>query len=180
MLAAGPAAALVIQPGEQLEAPFSLSGPASGANTLTFRLTGVSAVDVSTMTVQLFDGATLLASVGSVPVSGIAAFTDTGSLWTTNAVSADLASVRAGTIVGKIVVLPDFLSSSATLTAGVSLIENISLTVGNGTGDSTIVPISGVLLVGDAVPEPGPAALLFAMLGMAALSARPPLRRLLQ
>ena len=106
--AAAPAAALTIGPGQGIEAPFSLTAPATGANTLTFNLVSVSAVGVTTMTVELYDGATLLGSVSGVSVNGIAAFVDVGSLWTTNAVSTDLASVRAGTIVGRIVVLPDF------------------------------------------------------------------------
>lgn len=154
-----PAAALTLNPGQVLEAPFSLLGPAAGADTLTFRLVNVSAVDVTTMTVELYDGATLLGSVSNVPVNGIAAFTDTGSLWTENKVSADLASVRAGTIVGRVRVLPDF-GPASTLTADVSPIT--SFAVGHGSNAATITPIADTLVVGtpQLVPEPGAAALL--------------------
>lgn len=157
--AAAPAAALTIGPGQGIAAPFSLTAPATGANTLTFNLVSVSALGVTTMTVELYDGAALLASLSGVPVSGIAAFVDVGSAWTTNAVATDLASVRAGTIVGRILVLPDFGSASA-LTAQVS--EFTSFAVGSSALDSQITPIAGVLGVGEefAVPEPGAALLL--------------------
>lgn len=153
--------ALTANPGQAFEAPFSLTGPATGANTLTFRLVNVVAVGVTTMTVELYDGATLLASVSGVPVNGIAAFVDAGSLWTTNAVSASLASVRAGTIDGRVRMLPDF-SGAGALTGDVSLIT--SFAVGNGTDASTITPLAGVMNVGTLrlVPEPHTVALLAA------------------
>ncbi len=155
---ATPSVALTANPGEMLEVPFSLTGPATGANTLTFRLVNVTAG--STMTVELYDGATLLASVGGVPVNGIAGFVDAGSLWTTNAASANLASVRAGTIDGRVRVLPD---GAGALTADVSSIT--SFAVGNGTDVASITPIDGVLQIGTPrlVPEPGAAALLSAV-----------------
>ena len=158
---AAPSAALTVNPGQAFEAPFSLSGPATGANTLTFHLVNVAAIGVSTMTVELYDGATLLASVSGVPVNGIAAFVDAGSLWTENAASADLASVRAGTIDGRVRVLPDF-GGASTLAAEVSAVT--SFAVGNGTDASTITPLPGLLLVGTPhlVPEPEAAALLSA------------------
>lgn|SRR4030095_15651390 len=158
---ATPSAALTVSPGQTFEAPFSLSGPATGANTLTFHLVNVAAVGITTMTVALYDGATLLASVSGVPVNGIAAFVDAGSLWTTNAASANLASVRAGTIDGRMRVLPDF-GAATVFTAEVSPIT--SFAVGNGTGVSTITPLPGLLLVGTPrlVPEPSGAALLSA------------------
>jgi hypothetical protein len=165
--AATPAAALTIGPGAGIEAPFSLTAPAAGADTLTFNLVNVSAVGVSTMTVELYDGATLLGSVSGVPVNGVAGFVDAGSLWTTNAVSVDLSSVRAGTIVGRVLVLPDF-DAGDVLDAQVSSVT--SFAVGHGTDDASITPIAGVLSVGDefAVPEPAAAALLAcaAALGM--------------
>ena len=159
--AATPSLALTANPGQALEAPFSLTGPAAGANTLTFRLVNVVAVGVSTMTVELYDGATLLASVSGVPVNGIAAFVDAGSLWTTNAVSANLASIRAGTIDGRIRLLPDF-SGPGTLTGDVSLVT--SFAVGHGTDDATITPFAGVMNVGTIrlVPEAHTVALLAA------------------
>jgi hypothetical protein len=171
--AAAPAAALTIGPGQGIEAPFSLTAPATGANTLTFNLVSVSGVGVTTMTVELYDGATLLGSVSGVSVNGVAAFVDVGSLWTTNAVSTDLASVRAGTIVGRIVVLPDFGAAGA-LSAQVSNVT--SFAVGNGTDDETILPIAGVLSVGEefAVPEPNGALLLLAgAVALRALRQRP-------
>jgi hypothetical protein len=159
LAAATPSAALTVSPGQAFETPFSLSGPATGANTLTFHLVNVVAPGISTMTVQLYDGVTLLASVSGVPVNGIAGFVDAGSLWTTNAASADLASVRAGTIDGRLRVLPDF-GAATTFTAEVSTIT--SFAVGNGTDASTITPLAGLLLVGTPhlVPEPAGAALL--------------------
>ena len=160
LVAATPSPALTANPGQGIEAPFSLTGPASGADTLTFRLVNVTAVGVSTMRVELYDGATLLAAVSGVPVNGIAAFVDAGSLWTTNAASTDLASVRAGTIDGRVRVLPDFGGAGA-LTADVSAIT--SFAVGNGTDVATITPIEGVLSIGDPhllLPEPGVAVLL--------------------
>ena len=160
--AAAPAAALTIGPGEAIEAPFSLTAPATGANTLTFNLVSVVAVGVTTMTVELYDGATLLGSVSGVPVSGgVAAFKDGASQWETNAVVADLASVRAGTIAGRILVLPDF-GAAGVLTAQVS--EFTSFAVGTSVQDTEITPLSGVLSVGEefVVPEPGTALLLAA------------------
>jgi hypothetical protein len=159
--AATPGVALTANPGDVLEVPFSLTGPAAGANTLTFHLVNVTAVGVSTMTVELYDGATLLASLSSVAVNGIVGFVDAGSLWTTNAVSTDLASVRAGTIDGRVRVLPDF-SGAGAFSADVSSIT--SFAVGIGTDVATITPIAGVLLVGTPrlVPEPEAAALLTA------------------
>jgi len=166
IFAAAPAAALTIGPGQGIEAPFSLTAPATGANTLTFNLVSVVAVGVSTMTVELYDGATLLGSVGGVPVSGgIAAFTDVGSQWITNAVSTDLTSVRAGTIVGRILVLPDFGASGA-LTAQVS--EFTSFAVGSSATDTQITPLAGVLSVAEEFPVPEPSA-AFLLAGAAAL-----------
>ena len=161
ILGAAPAAALTIGPGQGIEAPFSLSAPATGANTLTFNLVSVAAVGVTTMTVQLFDGAVLLGSVSGVPVNDIAAFTDGASQWTANAAAVDLASVRDGTIVGRIVVLPDFGGAGA-LTAEVSPFT--SFAVGTSAQNREITPIAGVLNVGEefAVPEPGVALLLAA------------------
>jgi hypothetical protein len=158
--AAAPAAALTIGPGQGIAAPFSLTAPAIGANTFTFNLVSVVALGVTTMTVELYDDQTLLASVSGVPVNGIAAFVDAGSQWTTNAVSTDLASVRAGTIAGRILVLPDFGTAGA-LTALVS--DFTSFAVGTSAQDSQITAIAGVLSVGEefAVPEPK-LALLFA------------------
>ena len=172
LAAATPSLALTANPGQAFEAPFSLTGPAAGANTLTFRLVNVAAVGVSTMTVELYDGAMLLASVSGVTVNGIAAFVDAGSLWTMNAVSANLASVRAGTIDGRVRVLPDFVGAGA-LTADVSAVT--SFAVGDGTDVSTITPIAGVLSVGapHLVPEPGAVALL----GVVAALCAPRLRR---
>jgi hypothetical protein len=173
LLLAAPASALVIEPGQVLEAPFTLTGPTGSADTLTFRLVSVSAVDVSTMTVQLYDGATLLGTVTSVPVAGVAGFVDAGSLWTTNAVGTDLSSVRDGSIAGTIRVIPDFLNAGASLTADVSTIT--SFAVGFGTDAATIVPLSDVLSVGVAsvVPEPGSAALLGAALTLWVRRRRP-------
>jgi hypothetical protein len=161
IFAAAPAAALTIGPGQAIEAPFSLTAPATGADTLTFNLVSVSAIGVTTMTVELYDGSTLLASVSGVSVNGIAAFADAGSQWLTNAVSTDLASVRAGTIAGRILVLPDFGLSGA-LNAQVS--EFTSFAVGNSAEDSEITPLAGVLSVGEefVVPEPAAALLLAA------------------
>ena len=170
--AAAPAAALTIGPGQGIEAPFSLSAPAAGANTLTFNLVNVTAVAVSTMTVELYDGAALLGSVSGVPVSGgIAAFKDAGSQWTTNAVVVDLASVRAGTIAGRIRVLPDFAGAGA-LTAEVSAFT--SFAVGTSAQDTEITPIAGVLSVGQAfvVPEPGAVLLLAAAASLHVLRRR--------
>jgi hypothetical protein len=165
---AAPASALGIGPGQGIAAPFSLTRPASGANTLTFNLVSVAAVGVTTMTVELYDGASLLASVSGVPIAGVAAFVDAGSLWATNAVAADLSSLRDGTIDGLILVLPDFTGAGA-LNAQVS--PATSFAVGSGTAPATIVAIAGVLSVGEefAVPEPS-AALLLA--GAAVLHAR--------
>ena len=164
LLAAAPSRALTVAPGEVLLAPFSMTGTAANTDTLTFRLVSVVALGVSTMTVELYDGATLLGTVSGVGVNGIAAFTDTGSLWTTTAVSADLSSVRAGTINGLVRVLPDFGGAGA-LTASVSTVT--SFTVGHGTDDSSITPIAGVLSVGTAtvvLPEPAALVLLGAAL----------------
>jgi hypothetical protein len=163
LAAAAPSPALTVDPGQGIEAPFSLTGPASGADTLTFRLVNVAAVGVSTMRVELYDGATLLAAVSGVPVNGIAGFVDAGSQWTTNAASADLASLRAGTIDGRVRVLPDF-SGAGSLTAEVSAIT--SFAVGSGTDVATLTPIAGVLSIGapHLVPEPAAAALLSAAL----------------
>jgi hypothetical protein len=160
---AAPASALTAHPGQTLEVPFTVSA-ANDANTLTFRLVNVSAVDCDTMTVELYDGTTLLASVSGVPVNGIAGFKDAGSLWTENAVEVVLASIRSGTIVGRIRLVPDFLHSGSELTADVSPIT--SLAIGNGTDDATIVPIDGAMLVGSARIVPEPRSL--AMLGVAA------------
>src|SRR5262245_51709218 len=150
---AKPVSALTCQPGQALEIPFSMTGTAAGADTLTFRLVNVTATGVSTMTVELWDGALLVAAVSNVPTSGIAGFVDAGSLWTTNAVSAVLDSVRAGTIAGRIRVLPNFDDASSLLTADVSPIT--SFAVGHGADASTITPIDGVLAIGTArtVPE---------------------------
>lgn len=165
LAAAAPAAALSIGPGQGIEAPFSLTAPAPAADTLTFNLVSVSAVGVSTMTVELYDGATLLASVSGVPVTGVAGFVDAGSLWTTNAVSADLSSVRDGTIAGRIRVLPDF-GGAGSLDAQVSPVT--SFAVGHGTDVASIAPIAGVLSVGEefAVAEPAAALLLAAAAGL--------------
>jgi len=161
--AAAPGFALSIGPGQRIEAPFSLTAPATGANTLTFNLVSVAALGVTTMTVELYDGATLLGSVSHVPVNGSVGFVDTGagSQWNTNAVEADLSSVRAGTIAGRIVVRPDFGAASA-FSAEVSPFT--SFAVGDGTGSNSILPIAGVLNVGEefVVPEPAAAALLLA------------------
>lgn len=160
--AATPGLALTANPGQAFEAPFSMTGPATGADTLTFRLVNVTAVGVATMTVELYDGATLLGSVGGVPVNGIAAFVDAGSLWTENAASADLASLRAGTFDGRIRVLPDF-NGPGSLTGDVSQVT--SFVVGHGSDDATITALSGVLSVGTlrvVVPEPHTLALLAA------------------
>jgi hypothetical protein len=160
---AAPASALSIAPGQVLEVPFSLTAPAAGADTLTFRLAGVVALGVSTMTVELYDGAALLAAVSSVPVAAIAGFVDAGSDWETNHAAADLASVRDGTIDGRIRVLPDFTGAGA-LTADVSAFT--SLLVGNGIAAAELVPIAGVLGVGtpSVVPEPALGALLALLL----------------
>ncbi len=169
LLAAAPAGALTVDPGEVLLAPFSLTGPAAGADTLTFRLVNPIALGVSSMTVELYDGATLLGSVTGVPVNDIAAFVDVGSLWTTNAVATNLASVRAGTINGLVRVLPDFTGAGA-LTAEVSTFT--SFTVGHGSDTASITPIAGVLSVGLAsvvLPEPGALALLATALAAACL-----------
>jgi len=154
-----PCPALTIAPGGALELPFSLTAPAPGADTVTFRLVNVVANGVSTLTVRLYDGATLLGSVSGVPVTGIAAFVDAGSLWTTNAVSADLSAVRAGTIAGRLVVTPDF-SGAGSLDADVSAVTSLAL--GHGSDVATLVPASGVLSIGapHLVPEAGALALL--------------------
>jgi hypothetical protein len=159
--APAPVAALTIGPGEGIEVPFSLTAPAAGADTLTFNLVGVAAVGVATMTVELYDGATLLATVGGVPIAGIAGFVDAGSDWTTNEAPADLTTLRDGTIDGRIRVLPDF-AGGGSLTADVSPIT--SLLVGSGTGAAELLPIAGVLSVGEAstVPEPAFGLLLVA------------------
>jgi hypothetical protein len=170
-MSAGPGWALSLVPGEALEAPFSVT--ANVADTLTFNLVSVDAVGVSTMTVELYDGATLLGSVSGVSVTGVAAFVDAGSLWTSsNQASADLSTLRDGSTTGRIVVLPDFAPATA-LDASVS--EFTSFQVGHGTGLNSLDPIAGVLTVGEGfvVPEPGAAWLLA---GAAALRMRRRLR----
>jgi hypothetical protein len=159
LVAAQPASALTVDPGEVLLAPFSLTAPATGANTLTFRLVSVVSIGVTDLTVELYDGASLLGSVSGVPVNGIAAFVDAGSLWTENAGSTDLSSVRDGSIAGLVRVIPNF-SGAGALTADVSSVT--SFAVGVGTDDASITPISDVLSIGTAsvVPEPGTLALL--------------------
>lgn len=171
LAAAGPASALSIGPGQGIEVPFSLSAPAVGADTLTFNLVGVVALGLSTMTVELYDGATLLAAVNAVPISGIAGFVDVGSAWETNHTAADLTSVRDGTIDGRIRVLPDFPGAGA-LTAEVSPFT--SLLVGNGTDVREIMPISGVAALGEPfiVPEPALGVLLVAALSRFLLPSR--------
>jgi hypothetical protein len=157
--AAAPAQALTLGAGQGIEVPFSLTAPATGADTLTFNLVGVVALGVSTMTLELYDGTTLLAAVSSVPVSGIAGFAEPGSLWETNHAAADLASVRDGTIDGRIRVLPEFPGAGA-LTADVSAFT--SLLVGTATDVARLEPIAGVVALGDpfVVPEPALGVLL--------------------
>ena len=172
---ASPGWALTILPGQALEAPFSVS--ANAADTLTFNLVSVAPAGVSTMTVELYDGAVLLASLSGVDVNGVAAFVDTGSVWTsTHAVGADLSSLRDGSATGRILVLPDFGPATA-LTASVS--EFTSFRVGHGSGPSSLVEIAGVLTVGEEflVPEPA-AAWLLAAAALRTLRRRAALRTL--
>jgi hypothetical protein len=174
LLAASPAAALTIGPGQAIEVPFSLTAPAAGADTLTFNLVGVAAVGVTTMTVELYDGDALLAAASGVPVAGIAGFADAGSDWMANRADADLAPVRDGTIAGRILVLPDF-AGAGSLTADVSAFT--SLLVGNGTGEATLLPIDDVVSLGVASVVPVPEPALGLLLAAAALRARRTSRR---
>jgi hypothetical protein len=159
---ATPAAALTIEMGEALEVPFTLTAPATGADTLTFNLVDVVAVGVTSLTVELYDGGALLGAVSGVPVTGIAGFADLASAWLANRADADLTSVRDGTIEGLIRVLPEFAGAGA-LEADVSAFT--SLLVGNGTAPAQLLPIEDVVSVGEpaVVPVPEPAlGLLFA------------------
>jgi hypothetical protein len=163
LASATPAAALTIVTGQALEVPFTLTAPATGADTLTFNLVNVVAVGDVTLTVELYDGGTLLGAVSGVPVLGIAGFADGASAWMTNRADADLTSLRDGTIEGLIRVLPQFVGAGS-LDADVSAFT--SLLVGNGTGPAELLPVEDVVSVGEpaVVPVPEPAlGLLFAV-----------------
>jgi hypothetical protein len=165
-LAAPAASALSLAPGQRLEVPFSLTGAVAGADTLTFHLVNAVGVGVSTMTVELYDGATLLGSATGVPLTGVAGFVEVGSLWTLNAAVAVLSSVRDGTIDGLVRVLPDWGPSGA-LSAEVSAIT--SFAVGRASGEAAIVASGGVSLgTPSVVPEPRAALLCAALLALAA------------
>jgi MYXO-CTERM domain-containing protein len=169
LASAAPASAFTIEPGEALEVPFTLTGPAAGADTLTFNLVSVVAIGVTTLTVELYDGTTLLATASGVPIAGIAGFADVASGWTTNRADADLASVRDGTIAGRIRVLPNF-AGAGVLEADVSAFT--SLLVGNGTAPAQLVPIADVVSVGEPSVVPAPEPALGLLLAAAALRLR--------
>lgn len=158
-----PAAALSILPGQSFEVDFSMTAPAPTADVLAFSVGTTLSSGVTSVTYALYDGATLLASRtgGTADLMG---FVESGSAWTLNAVVADLSSLQAGTIAGRIVATPNFDGSpGAVLDA--SFLPATGLVIGQADGPSSVVPLpGGSFSVGQPfiVPEPGSLALLAA------------------
>lgn len=163
-----PAAAISILPGQSLEVDFSLVAPAPTADVVTFNLAPgyTSATGFTGMTVSLYDGNTLLASRTSTTAdpTELTAFASPGSLWTFDAVTADLSSVQDGSITGRVVLTPTFDGSPGASLDAV-FFSATGLYVGTATTSKQMDALSAGSLIIDgpvALPEPSALALLSA------------------
>ncbi len=164
---APPAAAISIGPGETLDIPFVIAGTpevAGGVDVFTLSLgAGSGASGLDSLTVQLIDeGVVLGESTGGFQT--LYGFTEPGSLWTLNAVPADLSTLADdGTDAGVVRLIPSFVPSAPTPSLDVEL---PLLMIGRGTQASGLLPASFGPVV---IPEPGTAVLLgLGVLGLAA------------
>jgi hypothetical protein len=158
----------------------SRAAVAGGVDTLTLTLASASSSSgLSSISVSLFDGQTLLGQVTTNASARIFGFPDAGSVWTLNRAipNVDLTSVRGGAIDGHLLVTPVFTGGAQNPFFDVLLPAFPPIQSGHATQAAGILAASPDPVLGtpQVVPEPGAAALLG--LGLLALArvGRPPL-----
>ncbi len=162
------AQALTLMPGKALELQFSFSSvpvvplapPNDVPDVLTVNLVGTnSAPGVTGWTVELLDGASSL-GLQTTGLQTLWGFAHPTSVWTLNAVSADLTTVRDGSISGIVRFTPTWSTSNPTASFDVSF---AGITVGFANAGNSLVPSSPAATVQALlVPEPALGALLLA------------------